>query len=111
LFPDAPTDKEVEHAFASISSSTASGTDGVHAAFLKHGGQAVRDAFQVLLSAVWQLGTVPTEWRHARGVALYKGKGADRADPGSYRLISVTSVAARTAERVIKHRLEPLIAR
>jgi hypothetical protein len=43
---------------------------------------------------------VPSEWKIARGLPLYKGKG-DRASPTNYRMISITSVVARLFERVI----------
>ena len=98
------TDDEVAAACRAARSRTAMGVDGIHPCFLKNGGPAVHTSLASLLRESWRLGVVPSSWKRARGVALYKGKG-DRADPGNYRLLSITSIVARTAERVIKPRL------
>ena len=101
------TDDAVADVCGRLRGKTAAGVDGLHV-FLKRGGPGVHRSFAALLRASWRLAVFPSAWKRARGVALYKGKG-DRADPSNYRLISITSVAARAAERVVLGHLLPRI--
>ena len=47
---------------------------------------------------------IPDEWRDATIVPIYKQKGS-RTDPGNYRPVSLTSVAGKLLERVVKNEL------
>lgn len=84
---------------------TAPGHDSLSPHFIQRGGEALHRALLVLFNASWSSGRLPRDWKRANVLALYKGKGADRADPSSYRPISLTSVVVRLFERLIKRRL------
>ena len=47
---------------------------------------------------------IPDEWRDATIVPIYKQKGS-RSDPGNYRPVSLTNVAGKLLERVVKNEL------
>ena len=49
-------------------------------------------------------GKIPDEWREATVVPIYKQKGS-RSDPGNYRPVSLTNVAGKLLERVVKNEL------
>src|SRR6185437_16926800 len=51
----------------------------------------------------------PREWKQANVTALFKGKGADKSDPGSFRPVSVTCAVARVMERILFNRIAPTI--
>jgi hypothetical protein len=93
-----------------IKATTAAGVDDIHPCFVKYGGRVMAESLTALLNMICKLGVFPSQWKCARGVALYKGKG-DRSDPGNYRLLSITSIVARTLERVVKTRLWQRIGR
>ena len=60
-------------------------------------------SLHLLFSLSYSHSLVPSEWKIARGLPLYKGKG-DRSSPSNYRMISITSVVARLFERLILDR-------
>ena len=79
------------------------GVDMIHPLFLHHGGDILISALHLLFSLSYSHSLVPSEWKIARGLPLYKGKG-DRSSPSNYRMISITSVVARLFERLILDR-------
>ena len=53
----------------------AAGSDGVHTEMIKAGGDEVLKWLVRLFNACWINGEVPTDWKEAMIVPLYKGKG------------------------------------
>src|ERR1700682_2574465 len=95
---------EIQQSARSIRCNTATGPDGIHARFIKHGGSQLHKAMSVLFQYSWQYGVVPTQWRMANVCTIYKGEG-ERASAASYRPISITSVVIRFFERLILRRI------
>ena len=48
--------------------------------------------------------TVPTDWKSANVVPIYKNNGP-KVEPGNYRPISLTSVAVKIMEWIIKGKM------
>ena len=82
---------------------TALGSDNVSPYFLINGGQIIYSSLFCLFSVLSRHGMVPSSFKHGQVVTLYKGEG-DVSDPNNYRPITITSIIARTYERVhLKH--------
>ena len=75
------------------------GPDGIHPRILRELAETLATPLQILFSASLTRGEVPTQWREATVVPIFK-KG-DKADPGNYRPVSLTSVICKTLERLI----------
>jgi hypothetical protein len=78
-----------------------SGPDGLPRVFFKKLSQTLAPILCFLFTALLTLGSVPTSWLLANVTALYKGKGS-RFDPGNYRYISLTSVASKCMETIVR---------
>jgi hypothetical protein len=83
---------------------SAPGPDAILPIFLKHAGPAAWQALSTLFTFSWTHSVTPQAWREANVMALYKGDGS-RAEPSSYRPISMTSIIIRTFEHLIHRRL------
>jgi hypothetical protein len=85
-------------------SDSAAGPDDLPAVFLKR----LAYWLAVPLSIVYQQSLhqqrIPDEWRTAKVVPLYKGKGS-KNDASSYRPISLTSTAGKVLERIVVDQL------
>ncbi|KAG0713639.1 Pikachurin [Chionoecetes opilio] len=58
------------------------------------GGEAMIRGLQAVLTAVWQSGTIPPDWKRGLVVPIWKGKG-DRQDCNNYRGITLLSVPGK----------------
>ena len=56
------------------------------------------------LSAVWQSGTIPPDWKRGLVVPIWKGKG-DRQDCNNYRGITLFSVLGKMLAYVLLMRI------
>jgi hypothetical protein len=81
-----------------------SGPDGLPRIFYKKLTQTLAPILWFLFTALLALGSVPSSWLIANVTALYKGKGS-RFDPGNYRDISLTSVASKCMETIVRDAL------
>ena len=104
LRPDRRTDPpftldKVKLACSSLRLNTSLGSDNVSPYFLKHGGDALHRAINVMFKICYRHGMMPDTWKHGHVVTIYKGEG-DVNDASSYRPITITSVVARAYERV-----------
>ena len=61
----------------------APGICGINAELLKAGGNAVLVSLNAVLCSAWITGIIPTDWKRALVVPLWKGKG-DRQDCNNY---------------------------
>jgi len=100
-FPFTPD--EVRAAVRSLRAGTAPGPDNINAQFLSKSSTTVTDLLTSVYNASWRHGVVPQQWRDANAFCIYK-KG-NISDPGSYRLISITSGVMRAFERLVNDRL------
>jgi len=76
------------------------GSDGIHPAVLKHCADAVSIPLSMIFQTCYSTGCVPTDWRIANITPLFK-KGA-KSDPSNYRPVSLTSVACKFMESIIR---------
>ena len=86
--------EEVEKALKGMRMGKAPGLDGCHVECLSKGGGAMVDWLVRLLNVCFREGRVPSDWRSACVVPLYKGKG-DKYECSSYRGISLSSVVGK----------------
>ena len=96
------TRDEVEKTLRSLKPS-APGPDGVHPVVLLHCATSLSTPLTTVFQASLKQGRVPKDWTRANVTPIYK-KGS-RSDPLNYRPISLTSVACKTLERLIRTRL------
>lgn len=90
---------QVKDACSGMRMNTSLGSDNVSPYFLKHGGDGLHRAINVLFKICYRHGMMPDSWKHGHVVTIYKGEG-DVNDANSYRPITITSVVARAYERV-----------
>ena len=77
--------------------------DGVQSRALRHIGPVARGLLQRLCSRALE-GDVPQQWRVAVVVPLLK-KGKPANEPSSYRPVALTSMLARTCEKIVSARI------
>uniref|UniRef100_A0A493TCE7 Reverse transcriptase domain-containing protein n=1 Tax=Anas platyrhynchos platyrhynchos TaxID=8840 RepID=A0A493TCE7_ANAPP len=84
------------------------GPDGIHPRILRELAEELAKPLIVIYQQSWLSGVVPVDWRLANVMPIYK-KG-QRADPGNYRPVSLTSVSGKLMEqstlRVITRHLQ-----
>lgn len=99
-----PTLEEIMRAIRRTSSGKASGRDNIPAEIYKVAGPKALEYFHDIISQIWRDEKMPSDFRDALIVALYKNKGS-KADCGNYRGISLLSIAGKIFARVILNRL------
>ena len=99
------TDCELATALHQKQRGKASGPDGVHAEFLRDGLTCKGRAFLWnLINATIFSGYIPQAWKHATWLTLLKPSRPPE-ESWNYRPISLTSVVAKVAERIVDARL------
>lgn len=79
---------------------TAAGPDDIPQDFLSGGGPVLIQTLFQLFCFSWTHSVVPKCWKIGKGVPLLK-PGGNANEPGSYRLIMITSVIMRLFERLV----------
>ena len=87
---------------------SAPGCDTILLILLRHLGTTAYKALSAVFTFSWQHGVLPQQWTEANVMALWKSKG-NRADPASFRPISMTSILIRTFEHLIHRPLSALL--
>jgi hypothetical protein len=100
--------RDVRASCRSVRASSAPGPDGFQPVLLHHLGPRMYAVLARLFEISWSNGVLPTQWREANVIALYKGSG-DRSTAASYRPISMTSAIIRVFERLIRTKLTALL--
>jgi hypothetical protein len=85
----------------------AAGPDNIPAELLAKGGENVATIFTSFLQLVHSSKTIPSEWRKAMIVPIYKRKGLD-TDIANHRPIALTCTARRLYERLLMLEVKPL---
>ncbi|KAK4830724.1 hypothetical protein QYF61_013174 [Mycteria americana] len=75
------------------------GPDGIRPTVLKELADVMAGPLLIIYQRSWESGEVSTDWKLANVIPIYK-KGM-RKDPGSYRLVSLTSVPRKIMEETI----------
>ena len=99
-----PSLDEVKEAVDRLRGGKAPGVCNVSAELLKAGGEAMIRGLHAVLTAVWQTGTVPPDWKRGLVVPIWKGKG-DRQDCNNYRGITLLSVPGKVLAHLLLMRI------
>ena len=99
-----PTIDEVSKAIKQTSSGKSPGMDGIPAEIFKSAGPVALEAFHSLLTSIWEEEGVPKEFRNATVVYPFRNRGST-TDCGTYRGISLLSVAGKILARVLLNHL------
>ncbi|KAG0727065.1 Iron-sulfur protein NUBPL [Chionoecetes opilio] len=67
-------------------------------------GEAMIRGLHAVLTAVWQSGTIPPDWKRGLVVPIWKGKG-DRQDCNNYRGITLLSVPGKVLAHLLLTRI------
>jgi Reverse transcriptase (RNA-dependent DNA polymerase)/Endonuclease-reverse transcriptase len=102
------TEEDVKQQCNTQHTSSAPGCDTILPILLCHIGSSAYKALSAVYSFSWQHAVLPQQWTEANVMALWKGKG-NRADPASFRPISMTSILIRTFEHLIHKPLSALL--
>jgi hypothetical protein len=86
----------------------ATGIDGLPAEFLVYGQYHTAKVLSVLFSSIELVCTVPSEWKKAMIVPIYKNKGSDK-EIKYYRPIALTCICRRLYERLLLRSLDPFM--
>ena len=97
---DPPSLAEVREAVAKLKSGKAPGVCGIPGELLKAGGGAMIHGLNAVLTAVWQTGTIPPDWKRGLVIPIWKGKG-DRQDCNNYRGITLLSVPGKVFAHIL----------
>ncbi|MCP4490451.1 MAG: reverse transcriptase family protein, partial [Gammaproteobacteria bacterium] len=86
-----------------INSNKAHGPDGIHGKLLKNCAVGLAYPLSLLFNLCYNTGSLPEEWKLGHVVPIFK-KG-NKHDVCNYRPISLTSLVAKTLERILKEEL------
>ncbi|KAG0727434.1 LINE-1 reverse transcriptase [Chionoecetes opilio] len=100
----APSLDEVREAVAKLRGGKAAGVCNISAELLKAVGEAMIHGLHAVLTAVWQSGTIPPDWKRGLVVPIWKGKG-DRQDCNNYRGITLLSVPGKVLAHLLLTRI------
>ena len=101
---DPPSLAEVREAVGKLKGGKAPGVCGIPGELLKAGGESVIHGLHAVLTAVWQSGTIPPDWKRGLVVPIWKGKG-DRQDCNNYRGITLLSVPGKVFAHILLMRM------
>ena len=88
------TREEVLKALDKLKNGKAAGIDNISTEMLKFGGDCVKDWMWKICKEAFSSGKVPSDWKNAVIVPLFKGKGC-KDECKNYRGISLLSVAGK----------------
>ena len=94
---------ELSRALKRMSGSRAVGSDGVSLQLIRRCLPVVGPHVLRVINSSIVTGKVPAMWKHAKVVPIYKA--GDRQQPASFRPVSVLSVIAKIAEKIVSIQL------
>ena len=97
------TEEAIEDKLSKVKPDKSAGPDGIHPKVLYELRNVLKKPLKVLFIKSLETEEVPVAWREANVVPLFK-KGS-KSDVGNYRPVSITSVAGRIFEQIIKDKL------
>ena len=102
---DSFTVGEVVDSLIELDASKSPGPDGILPIFLKSCAHELAPALCCFFNDCISKGDIPSAWKRANVVPIYKGSGKPRNDISSYRPVSLTSILCKVLERLICKRL------
>ena len=97
------TENFVQSELDKLNPNKAVGADDVYARVLKECSNEVALPLFLIFSKSIAEGKVPSDWKKANVTPLFK-KGSKK-DPGNYRPVSLTSIAGKILERIVKKQM------
>jgi len=101
---ETPTIEEVQNAIRQLKNMKSPGPDGVPAEVFKQGGRELETFLHEFFTACWNNEVVPSSWKRAHIVTIYKRKG-DKSLCSNSRGISLLDVAGKLFGRILLSRL------
>ena len=95
--------KEVSHLLRNLNPHKSPGPDHLPPRILKEWAMEIASPFRLLLSRSFLAGEVPYAWKIAYTVPVHKKDRKDYRE--NYRQISLTSVASKVSEKIVKDRV------
>ncbi|KAJ9443373.1 putative RNA-directed DNA polymerase from transposon BS [Diplonema papillatum] len=99
---------EIERAVEKLKAKASTDPEGLCPQVYKAMEKGTLQALLKVINASWDNATIPKPWKEAHAIPLPK-PGKDKSEPAGYRPISLTSVAAKIMETVIRERLDFII--
>ena len=103
IFTENFSPTELDIAISQLKPRKAPGEDNIFTEYLQHMGEKARKTMLTLFNKVWN-STVPAQWKKATVIPVLK-KYKPHGDISNYRPISLTSIVAKTMERMVNNRL------
>ena len=103
LVEHAPIRQEVVWGLQAVLNYKAAGVCDIKGEMLKKGGSNLVTLLHQLITAVWDSGHMPDQWRE--GIIAPIWKSGDKTDVRNYRGICLQSVAAKVYSNILKNRL------
>ena len=97
------TDKDIEKAISTLSSTASAGPDGLPAIFLKNCKASIIQPLKILFNESIQNSYIHDSLKQAAIVPIHKG--GDRSVPSNYRPVSLTSHLGKLMERILKYHI------
>ena len=95
---------DVKTKLESLDANKSPGLDQIHSKVLKEISEVVAQPLFIIYRKSLELGKVPSLWKRSLVTPIFKNKG-NRSSPSSYRPISLTSIASRIMESIIRDHL------
>ncbi|XP_076066121.1 uncharacterized protein LOC143039763 [Oratosquilla oratoria] len=105
-----PSLDEVRNAIKAMKNNKAAGPDGIPAEIYKFGGDVIQHQLHQLLTKIWINEDVPSDFRDANIITIYKRKG-DISECGNYRGISLLATAGKLLARILNNHLREFFLR
>ena len=97
------TDKDIEKAISTLSSTASAGPDGLPAIFLKNCKASIIQPLKLLFNESIQNSYIHDSLKQAAIVPIHKG--GDRSVPSNYRPVSLTPHLGKLMERILKNHI------
>jgi hypothetical protein len=101
-------DFEVESVLANLKLKSSNGLSTLPTKLIKENSSIIAPAFRIVLNKCLELGKFPSQWKVALVTPVLK-PGGDKADPNSYRPISVLPNLCKAFEALLAFRLNAFI--
>jgi hypothetical protein len=102
------TADEIQKQIKRLAYGKAAGVDGIMAEFLIYGDRHMAEVLTPFFNLINHYAKIPTEWRTAMIVPIFKNKGSDK-EIKYYRPIALTCITRRLYERMICQELDPFM--
>ena len=96
--------EKVEETIAAMKQDSSPGPDGIPPKIFHELKKQLSRPLASLFRLSMETGKIPDDWRDAVITPIYKKKGS-KSDPGNYRPVSLTNVAGKVMERIVKEEL------